>query len=109
MSGEAAAAPAADGGGLTERALAWVERAGNRVPSPAILFLGLIIGVIVLSQVLDWLDVGVSSLVADPVDGARPSDDLANDPANAEAYDLGTEHIDGKGLLTADGIRFVFT
>ena len=106
---EAVAAPAPRGGGLAERALAWVERAGNRVPSPAILFLGLIIGVIVLSQVLDWLDVGVSSLVADPSDGARPSDDLANDPVNAETYELATEQIDVQGLLTADGIRFMFT
>ena len=38
------------------RALAWVEKAGNKVPSPAVLFLGLIVGVIVLSQILDWLD-----------------------------------------------------
>ena len=45
---------AAGEGGFTQRALVWVEKAGNRVPHPAILFLALCIGVIVLSQILDW-------------------------------------------------------
>ena len=48
----ATAAPA-ESDRLGARALAWVERAGNKVPSPAILFLGLIVGVILFSQVLD--------------------------------------------------------
>jgi aminobenzoyl-glutamate transport protein len=39
------------GAGLAERALGFIERAGNRVPSPAILFIGLIVMVIALSQV----------------------------------------------------------
>mgnify|MGYP001419014674 CR=1 FL=1 len=109
MSDAPVAQPAPQGGGLAERALAWVERAGNKVPSPAILFLGLIVGVIVVSQVLDWLDVGVTSLVAEPADGVTPTDHLSSDPANAEAYKLATEQIDVKGLLTTEGIRFMFT
>ena len=43
-------------GGFAQRALAWIEKAGNRVPNPAILFLGMCVGVIVLSQILDWIE-----------------------------------------------------
>ncbi len=109
MSAEAFTAHAPEDRGFAERALAWVEKAGNRVPSPAILFLALIIGVILVSQILDWANVSVTSLVANPADGSPPTDDLANDPANAEAYKLATEEIGVKGLLTVEGIRFMFT
>ena len=34
--------------------LGWIERVGNKVPHPAIIFLGLIVIVIVLSQVSAW-------------------------------------------------------
>jgi hypothetical protein len=37
-------------GGFAQRALAWVEKVGNKVPNPAILFLALCVGVIVLSR-----------------------------------------------------------
>mgnify|MGYP002682424003 CR=1 FL=1 len=88
------------GRGFAERGLAWIEKAGNRVPSPAILFLALIIGVILISQILDWANVSVTSLVANPADGSLPTDDLANDPANAEAYKLATEEV-GVGAVLA--------
>ena len=62
MSAEAAASDAAPkGGGFAERVLAGSSSAGNRVPNPAILFLGLIVLVIALSQILDWANVGVTS------------------------------------------------
>ena len=70
MSTAATAPEPAATGGFAERGLAWVARAGNKVPSPAILFLGLIVGVILFSQVLDQLDVGVAShATAVPTDG----------------------------------------
>ncbi len=47
--------------------LGWVERAGNKVPNPAILFLALIIGVVLLSQALDWAGASATSEVAKPV------------------------------------------
>ena len=56
-------------GGFAQRALAWIEKAGNKVPNPAILFLALCGGVIVLSQILDLLNVSISSEVV----AARPS------------------------------------
>ncbi len=99
-------------GGFAQRALAWIERAVNRVPSPAILFLGLCLGVIVLSQILDWLNVSMTSEVVvhdpaldDSLDGVSslPYHDAATD------YEVATETFEVKGLLTGDGIRFMFT
>ena len=120
---QAAAAPSAhvDGtggfgereGGFAQSALAWIERAGNKVPHPAILFLALCVGVIVLSQLLDWLNVSVTSEVVEPtdvvtaqrVDGvtALPYDDAP------EEYVVETQTFEVEGLLTGDGIRFMFT
>jgi aminobenzoyl-glutamate transport protein len=100
-------------GGFAQRALAWVERAGNRVPDPAILFLALCAGVIVLSQVLDWLNVSVTSEVVEGVDGAT---ELRDDGVSALPYDAApedyaveTETFEVKGLLTGEGISFMFT
>jgi aminobenzoyl-glutamate transport protein len=77
-------------GGVVQRALAWIERAGNRVPDPAILFLALCAAVIVLSQVLDWAGVSVTSDVV-------------------TATGVKTQTYEVKGLLTGEGIRFMFT
>jgi aminobenzoyl-glutamate transport protein len=119
MSGKAEAFTAHEPGeqGFAERALARIERIGNAVPHPAILFLGLIIGVILLSQVLDWMNVAVTSEVAEPpgagagerdtVDTAVPSVALDGDPDGE--YTIRTEEISVEGLLTPDGIRFMFT
>ncbi|HWM10759.1 MAG TPA: AbgT family transporter, partial [Solirubrobacteraceae bacterium] len=100
-------------GGFAQRALAWVENAGNKVPNPAILFVGLCVGVIVLSQLLDWLNVSITSEVVTPTDvevsqradgvSALPYDDAP------EEYAVETETFAVEGLLTADGIRFMFT
>jgi aminobenzoyl-glutamate transport protein len=99
-------------GGFAQRALARIERVGNKVPDPAILFLALCIGVIVLSQLLDWLNVSVTSEVVshdpaldDSLDGVSslPYDDAAED------YAVETETFEVQGLLTGDGIRFMFT
>jgi aminobenzoyl-glutamate transport protein len=100
-------------GGFAQRALAWIEKVGNKVPNPAILFLGLCAGVIVLSQVLDWVGVSITSEVVVPADtaveqrqdgvSALPYDDAPED------YTVQTETFEIEGLLTADGIRFMFT
>jgi aminobenzoyl-glutamate transport protein len=119
MSAEAFSEAAPKGGGLGERALAWVERAGNRVPNPAFLFIGLIVVVIALSQVLAWANVGVTHQVAEPAavsveqrsDAATsvPSYQLPGETESGKDYNLKTEHVEAKGLLTGDGIRFMFT
>jgi len=105
--------------GLAERVLGYIERVGNRVPSPAILFIGLIVVVIALSQILDWANVGVTSRVAEPPaaqveqrdDAATsvPSYELDGETIDGDAYKIRREHVEAKGLLTAEGIRFMFT
>jgi aminobenzoyl-glutamate transport protein len=115
MSTEAAAPGAAPvpepgGSGFSERALAWVERAGNRVPNPAILFLGLIVTVVLLSQVLDWAGVGVTHQIAEaPASQVEPSAQSYDPPETHAQYEIKTERVEAKGLLTGDGIRFIFT
>jgi aminobenzoyl-glutamate transport protein len=91
--------------------LGFIERNGNRVPNPAVLFLGLCAGVIVLSQILDWANVSITSEVIDPggaytenrVDGVSALPDQPDDLAVTE------ETFAVKGLLTGEGIRFIFT
>jgi aminobenzoyl-glutamate transport protein len=99
-------------GGFAQKALAWVERAGNKVPNPAILFLALCIGVIVLSQLLDWLNVSVTSEVV----GHDPALDDSLDGVSSlpygdapREYEVVSETFEIQGLLTGDGIRFMFT
>jgi aminobenzoyl-glutamate transport protein len=100
-------------GGFAQRALATIETVGNKVPNPAILFLALCAGVVVLSQLLDWLNVSITSEVVTPTDveteqrvdgvSALPYDDAPED------YAVTTETFEVEGLLTGDGIRFMFT
>ncbi|PLW69640.1 AbgT family transporter [Pseudohalioglobus lutimaris] len=46
--------------GFTRRALAGVERIGNKLPDPAVLFIALLVAVWVLSWLLSYVDWGVS-------------------------------------------------
>ena len=96
-------------GGFAQRALAWVEKAGNRVPDPAILFLAMCVGVIVLSQILDWINVSVTSEVVTHDPAVDDSLDGVSSLPPAEDYAVETETFEVQGLLTGDGIRFMFT
>jgi aminobenzoyl-glutamate transport protein len=75
-----------------QRILDAVERVGNRVPHPVMIFVYLIVGVIVLSQILYML-------------GARVSYQAYN-PATGDIESMTTV---ARSLLTTDGIRFMFT
>jgi aminobenzoyl-glutamate transport protein len=68
-----------------------VERVGNKVPHPAVIFLILIAIVIVLSQILHVLGVSISYQVLNP-----------------ETHKLDTATTPARSLLTADGIRFMY-
>lgn len=103
---------------FTERLLAGVERVGNRVPNAVLMFLYLIVFVAVLSQVLDWLGVGVTEAIAEPVTfEAQPNyyEDTVGPIVDAEdylgdvAFDVHEVTISVRGLLDVEGIRFVFT
>jgi aminobenzoyl-glutamate transport protein len=98
--------------------LGTIERIGNKIPHPAIIFLGLIVAVIVLSQILALAGVKVTTEVAEPkgttvvqeYEGGTVNPSIQHDPEVAiPDYDLRQETIEAKGLLTGDGIRFIFT
>jgi aminobenzoyl-glutamate transport protein len=115
---DAIAAPAAGSGGF----LGFIERAGNKVPHPVLMFLYLIIGVIVLSSVLAFMGVSVTETIAVP-DAVEVSPDYYEDSTQpiieppvgdlADGYE-GDWHLEEvtipiNGLLSVEGIRFIFT
>ena len=117
MSAEAAsAAPDAKGSGGF---LDLIERVGNKVPHPAILFLALCLGMILLSQVFYWLGASATYEVVKPIPvpveqydiagSVMPGEQLPAEQADATDYKIVTETVEAQGLLTADGIRFLFT
>jgi aminobenzoyl-glutamate transport protein len=75
-----------------QRLLDGVERLGNRVPHPAVLFLLMIVGVVVLSYLLAMWDVRVSY-----------------ERLNFETHEVEVATTAVRSLLSADGIRFIFT
>jgi aminobenzoyl-glutamate transport protein len=110
--------PEAGGKGAMQRVLDGIERLGNKVPHPVILFVALCGIVIVLSQILFWANVKATyEVVAPPpsqaverYDGSyEPSEELPTQPATAKEYHLETKTTKVKGLLTADGVRYLFT
>ena len=115
----ATAAPATESTGMMVRILGAIERGGNKMPHPAILFIWLCVGVIVLSVVLAWFDVKVTYEVAKPppiaveenVQGGstQPSGGLPNASVQEGEYKIVTQTAAVQSLLSADGIRFIFT
>jgi aminobenzoyl-glutamate transport protein len=106
-------------GGLLERMLAGIERVGNKVPHPALLFLGLCIGVILLSAVMAWVGVSATYEVVRPPDQSVPVYDIPGSmlpgealppqQPDADTYEVVTETVAIQSLLSAEGIRFLFT
>ncbi len=117
MSTSTAAEP--EGHTFLQRILDGIERAGNKMPDPAILFLALCGAVIVISQVLYWFDVKATYQVITPppvpteqiyIGGStEPADVGPSEPVPASAYEVKTETAKVKGLLTGDGVRYLFT
>ena len=90
--GEPADAPVPAGKTAVEKMLDVVERVGNRVPHPVVIFVMLIGLVIVLSHV--FYLVGASATYT----AINPDTDAVEEVTTA-----------AKSLLTADGLRFMFT
>ena len=115
------AAATADGGKrtFTQRMLDGIEKAGNKVPHPAVIFLLLIVLVIVLSAILSAFNVHVTyeSAAPAPVAGhlyypqgtTEPSVAYVPDALHHPEVHMHTETAKIESLLTADGIRFIFT
>ncbi|GAB2604022.1 AbgT family transporter [Kribbella endophytica] len=104
-------------GGM-QRVLDGIERVGNKVPHPALIFLGLIAAVIIASQILAWTGTSVTTEVAEPTTvevapeypggTSVPGNDAP--PATAVPdFEVHEETITAESLLTGDGIRFIFT
>jgi aminobenzoyl-glutamate transport protein len=101
-----------------ERMLDTIEKVGNKVPHPAIIFVGLVVFIIVLSQVLFWLNVSVTYEVLEGEPLAVQELDLGGTDAPdifpvenyvPEEFEVREETTFIKGLLTGEGIRFMFT
>src|SRR4051812_49233022 len=96
-----------------------IERLGNRMPDPAILFLILCATVIVVSQVLFWFGLKATYEVVKPpavpaeqtyYGGAvEPTDVGPSVPPPPQAYRVVTETTKVQGLLTGAGVRYLFT
>lgn len=102
-----------------QRILDRIESVGNKVPHPAIIFLGLCILVIVLSAVLAAFDVKVTYDVAEPAPVAAAEEELGGSVqpatvADPEAYldddvEIHEETTEIKSLLSSDGVGFLFS
>jgi aminobenzoyl-glutamate transport protein len=113
MSTVTAAEPKKTGGWLGT-----VERIGNKVPHPVLMFLYLIIGVIVLSAILAWMGVSVTEEIAVPIpaettpnfyeDTTEPIEVFPTDPYDTQ-YEIQEQTIAIRSLLNTEGIRFIFT
>jgi aminobenzoyl-glutamate transport protein len=101
------------------RMLDTIERVGNKVPHPAIIFVILIVGVIILSQILYLAGASVTYEVVEPApvpaEVGYPAGSAVEIPQvpvedhPAEEMEVATETTAVQGLLTADGIRFMIT
>jgi aminobenzoyl-glutamate transport protein len=115
-----AAAPAKRS--FNDRLLDGIEKAGNRVPHPVIMFLYLIAIIAVLSAILAAFGVSVTEEIAEPVPrdvivdlrgslgGTEVPYELFTDLESAlPDYVIVQETIEVKSLLSIDGIRFFFS
>jgi aminobenzoyl-glutamate transport protein len=103
---------------LTQKLLDGIERAGNKVPHPVIIFLSLIVMVWVLSTVLDLLNVGITEQVLVPTSpeiveaqyagGTLTPTGVVIQP-QSDDYVIEEQTIMVRSLLSIDGIRFIFT
>lgn len=105
---------------FTERMLDGVERVGNKVPHPAMLFVYLIVGVVVLSQILFFFNVKATyEKVTSPPQAVqesyygggstKPNEVAPTQQQPAKDYKVQHETTKVAGLLTGSGVRFIFT
>ena len=99
-----------------------IERIGNKVPTPAIMFVYLIAGLMVLSAIVAAFDVSVTEDVAVPVpfsvlediQGALggsvvPYDVITNEVVELPDYVIKETTFEVRSLLSVDGLRFFFS
>ena len=102
-----------------EKMLDAIERIGNKVPNPVLMFVYLIAFIFVLSTILDWIGVSVTETIAQPnpvlveveyYGGSQyPAVTTEVGASEDDSYSINEVTLEVKGLLTIDGIRFIFT
>ena len=114
MAANTAAAAGKQSGGF----LGTIERIGNKIPNPVILFLYLILFIIVLSAILSLFGVSVTQEIAVPVaadveplylDSASPGVESLPEDYTQDDFVIETQTVSVRSLLSVDGIRFIFT
>lgn len=115
--------PSADSAPKTvmQRFLDGVEKVGNLVPHPVLIFLILILIVIALSHLLAMLEIGVTfdAIVPQPPESTgtveyhpsmyEPSGVIETRVMDEKNYTIERQTVSAKSLITADGIRFIYS
>ncbi|MCB0195823.1 MAG: AbgT family transporter [Anaerolineae bacterium] len=104
--------------GFTQKLLDGIEKIGNKVPHPVLMFLYLIIIVMVLSHILYLMGVSVTEEIAVPVateaeadyylDSTEPGLTFPAEPYQVD-YEIEQQTITIRSLLSVEGLRFIFT
>ena len=102
--------------------LGWIERVGNRVPDPTIMFLYLIALIAVMSAILSWIGVSVTDEVVTPIPHDEfdrisqhfggnwvISDSTTGQPVDLPKYTVEDRTFEVRNLLSIEGARFFFT
>ncbi|HEY2795800.1 MAG TPA: AbgT family transporter [Micromonosporaceae bacterium] len=105
--------------GFSQKMLDGIEKAGNKVPHPAVIFLALCLLIIILSAILSAVGVSATYETAAPVPTpvGQTYNGGTDEPAlvypNKATYDQHYELVETtthiKSLLDGDGVRFLFT
>lgn len=107
------------GGGML---LDWIERVGNKVPNPTIMFVYLIVIIAFLSAILAWSGVSVTDEVVTPVPRDEFSqinehlggtwsiyDSVTGEPAEVPDFVVSEQTFPVRSLLSVEGMRFFFS
>jgi aminobenzoyl-glutamate transport protein len=118
----AAKSKSADRGDESGRFLNSIERLGNRIPNPTIMFLYLIALVAILSAILSWANVKVTDKVMTPVPTEQlqhlndalggtivPFDTSTGMAVSLPEYTASEQTFAVHNLLSADGLRVFFS
>lgn len=102
--------------------LNWIEKVGNKVPNPSIMFLYLIGLIAVLSAILAWIGVSVTDEIVTPVPHDQfaavnehfggnwvISDSTTGQPAEVPDYIVEERTFTVQNLLSIEGLRFFFS
>lgn len=102
--------------------LNWIEKVGNKVPDPTIMFVYLIGLIAVLSAILSWVGVSVTDDIVVPVpkeEFSQVNDQFGGNwqiydtttglPAEIPDYTIEEHTFEVRNLLSIDGIRFFFS